>query len=105
MNNSDRPDLWQHVVVLDSSLFMIPHVSMAEGEFVLRPLWNITKELRHPLDHVTVHQLYQQLLPQKTQTNAQNDHHNTSTPTAAAASTAADGGAVRVFPLPRGRCL
>ncbi len=103
-NNSDRlDDLWQHVVVQDPPHLMIPHVSMAEREFVLQPLCDMTKELRHPLDHVTVHQMYQQLQQQKTRTNAP-DHHQTSNATAAAA-TAADGGAVRVLPLPRGRCL
>lgn len=89
-------DEWQQVLVQDPPHLMIPHVSMAEREFVLQPLCDLKRDLYHPLLNVTVEELYHQLKQQSIPMT---------TTTTSTTNTARPPPAVRVLPLPRGRLL
>ena len=83
-NDSGRGSL-----VLNSNNLTIPHIGIAEREFVLSPLCDLSRDTVHPLKNTSVSEMLQ-VLTEKEDIESQEDEMPD---------------AVRVIPLPRGRML
>ena len=76
-------------LVLNSDNLTIPHIGIAEREFVLSPLCDLSRDTVHPLKNTSVGEMLQ-TLTEKEDMDIQEDELPD---------------AVRVIPLPRGRML
>ena len=87
----DSDDNECNSLILTSDTLTIPHIGIAEREFVLSPLCDLDKDILHPVRNVSVGELLANLLEEET-----SYQDNDSKPGL---------DAVRVIPLPRGRML
>mmetsp|Transcript_21716 Transcript_21716/g.47342 ORF Transcript_21716/g.47342 Transcript_21716/m.47342 type:complete len:593 (+) Transcript_21716:109-1887(+) len=78
-------------LILTSDTLTIPHIGIAEREFVLSPLCDLDKDILHPVQNVSAGELLENILEEGTSCQ-----DNESKP---------GFDAVRVIPLPRGRML
>jgi len=76
-------------LVLNSDNLTIPHIGIAEREFVLSPLCDLSRDTMHPVKHTSVGEMLQTLIEEEEEESQQNEVPD----------------AVRVVPLPRGRML
>lgn len=59
-------ELYDDIVMRDGEILSIPHISMLEREFVLRPLVEIAPEYIHPVTMKTIAEHFNHLCPQTT---------------------------------------